>query len=96
MAISDEAEFNVTIDPQTGETGEVKLDAAAVARNRLRVDARKWVAAKLKPRVYGDKVQVDANVNLRESSDEELAKRLAKFGIDITAKPAGEGSDGSA
>lgn len=96
VAISDEAEFNVTIDPQTGETGEVKLDAAAVARNRLRVDARKWVAAKLKPRVYGDKVQVDANVNLRESSDEELAKRLAKFGIDVTAKPAGEGSDGSA
>lgn len=29
-----------------------------VNRSRLRVDARKWVAAKLKPRKYGDKVDV--------------------------------------
>lgn len=28
------------------------------ARDRLRLDARKWVAAKLKPRKYGDKVAV--------------------------------------
>lgn len=27
-----------------------------VQRSRLRVDARKWIAAKLKPRKYGDKV----------------------------------------
>jgi hypothetical protein len=27
----------------------------AVARSKLRVDARKWVAAKLKPKKYGDK-----------------------------------------
>lgn len=27
----------------------------AVARSRLRVDARKWIAAKLKPKKYGDK-----------------------------------------
>lgn len=36
---------------------EVVFDSTAVARNRLRVDARKWVAAKLKPKVYGDKIQ---------------------------------------
>lgn len=36
---------------------EVVFDSTAVARNRLRVDARKWVAAKLKPRKYGDKIQ---------------------------------------
>jgi hypothetical protein len=42
-------------DPESGEV-EVVFDATAVARNRLRVDARKWVAAKLKPRVYGDKL----------------------------------------
>ena len=28
-----------------------------VQRDRLRVDARKWVASKLKPKKYGDKVQ---------------------------------------
>ena len=33
-------------------------DSTAAARNRLRVDARKWVASKLKPKVYGDKVEL--------------------------------------
>ncbi|MFK3845296.1 terminase small subunit protein [Stenotrophomonas sp. NPDC078853] len=43
-------------DDGEGNT-EVVFDSTAVARNRLRVDARKWVAAKLKPRKYGDKIQ---------------------------------------
>lgn len=43
-------------DDGDGNT-EVIFDATAVARNRLRVDARKWVAAKLKPRKYGDRIQ---------------------------------------
>lgn len=51
-------------DDDGGGNTEVVFDSAAVARNRLRVDARKWVAAKLKPRVYGDKVQLaDADGN---------------------------------
>lgn len=37
---------------------EVVFDSAAVARNRLRVDARKWMAAKLAPKKYGEKVQL--------------------------------------
>lgn len=49
-------------DTQAGEFGEVG-NAANIARSRLQVEARKWVAAKLKPKKYGDKVEVDANVN---------------------------------
>ena len=30
-------------------------------RARVRIDARKWVAAKLKERAYGDRVKVDGN-----------------------------------
>lgn len=33
---------------------EVVFDSAAIARNRLRVDARKWYASKLAPKKYGD------------------------------------------
>ncbi len=33
----------------------------SVARDRLRIDARKWVAAKLKPKKYGDKVDVTSD-----------------------------------
>lgn len=38
---------------------EVVFDPTAVARNRLRVDARKWYAAKLAPKKYGDKMQTE-------------------------------------
>jgi len=54
VAISDEVEVSTRHD---GEDVRLALDATAVARNRLRVDARKWAAAKLKPRAYGEKVQ---------------------------------------
>lgn len=39
--------------------GDLSVEDTAVvtARDRLRVDARKWVAAKLKPKVYGEKIQ---------------------------------------
>ncbi len=39
--------------------GVVLTNQDVVARSRLRVDARKWVAAKLKPKKYGDKVDVE-------------------------------------
>lgn len=38
---------------------EVVFDATAVARNRLRVDARKWLASKMAPKKYGDKIQAE-------------------------------------
>lgn len=46
-------------DDDGNGNAEVVFDATAVARNRLRVDARKWVAAKLKPKKYGDKLQTE-------------------------------------
>lgn len=53
--ISDELEIQATYQ---GE--EVRLDVSptAVARNRLRVDARKWYAAKLAPKKYGDRTNM--------------------------------------
>ena len=42
--------------PEDEDEIEVVFDATAVARNRLRVDARKWYASKLAPKKYGDKV----------------------------------------
>ena len=36
----------------------IKLHPENIQRSRLRVDARKWIASKLKPKKYGDKVSV--------------------------------------
>lgn len=45
-------------DDGAGNT-EVLFDATAVARNRLRVEARKWLASKMAPKKYGDKIQAE-------------------------------------
>jgi hypothetical protein len=57
-------------------------DAAAIARNRLRVDARKWVASKLKPRIYGEKIDITQTSTVRDVSDQALLAKLAELGID--------------
>lgn len=43
------------------EDGSEAYNGDAVARSKLRVDARKWVAAKLKPKKYGDKTLIGSD-----------------------------------
>ena len=40
------------------EAGNKRYDAGSIAHNRLRMDARKWLAAKYLPKVYGDRTIV--------------------------------------
>jgi len=53
LDIADESPIAVETDKDGNVVG-TKLDSAGVARNRLRVETRKWVASKLKPKKYGD------------------------------------------
>lgn len=80
-------------DDGEGET-EVVFDAVAVARNKLRVDARKWVASKLKPRVYGDKLELSGEVGTpTKLSDDQLLERLQRFGVNLPGiVPKAEGA----
>lgn len=65
-------------DDDGGGNTEVVFDATAVNRNRLRVDARKWVAAKLAPKKYGDRTILagDPENPLMKASDEQIDARL--------------------
>lgn len=44
--------------------GEIieRVTGDMVERSKLRIDARKWVAAKLKPKKYGDRLALDHDV----------------------------------
>lgn len=53
QAIADEMPMETT-----DKEGNTKFDPAYINWMRLRVDSRKWVAAKLKPRKYGDRVEL--------------------------------------
>jgi len=57
--IADEQpEIVVVTDKKTGAIIEHKLDNAFLLWQRNRIDARKWTAMKLKPKKYGDRMQV--------------------------------------
>lgn len=46
-------------------------------RSKLRVDARKWVASKLKPKKYGDKLELDGNMSNNVTVDPSFIKGIA-------------------
>lgn len=51
-----------TNDVIENEDGSERQNVEYVQRSRLRVDARKWVASKLKPKKYGDSSKLDLTV----------------------------------
>jgi len=52
----------------------------AVDRSRIRVDTLKWTLSKVLPKVYGDRVAVDATVkNAKPLSDEEALAEIAEL-----------------
>jgi hypothetical protein len=49
-------------DTYLDEDGNPRTNHDVIARSKLRVETRKWMAGKLKPKVYGDKIDVDHGV----------------------------------
>lgn len=76
VEISDEVEVQANYK---GEEVVLELSAAAVARNRLRVDARKWYASKLAPKKYGDKLEIDQRTTLTDLTEDQLDARIAQL-----------------
>jgi hypothetical protein len=81
VEIADEGETKVVLG--SDGTTCVVFDSTAVARNRLRVDTRKWVASKLKPKKYGDKTTTELTgadggaVKFEGVTDKDLDARIA-------------------
>lgn len=57
------------------------LNREAVARSQMRIDARKWMAGKLRPKKYSDKLQIDQNTTIGLSDPlTELIQQIATNG----------------
>jgi hypothetical protein len=73
---------------------------ANVQRDRLRIDSRKWLLSRLKPKVYGDHLEVEHSgdvgviVDITSLSAREKMRRLALFMLED--KAAGVTIDGEA
>lgn len=53
---------NVGQDMVENEDGIPVINHAVIQRDRLRVDSRKWLAARMNPKKYGDKLNLEADV----------------------------------
>lgn len=60
LDIADDATNDwMEVHDKDGNATGYKLNGEHVQRSRLRIDARKWVAAKLKPKKYGERPDLD-------------------------------------
>ena len=54
-------EIFVEVDDASGKSAKKVINHEAISRSRLRVDTRKWIASKLKPKRYGEKLDVGSS-----------------------------------
>ncbi len=53
IEIADDSSYDAIVT----DNGEI-INSEFVARSRIRIDARKWIASKLNPKKYGDKTDI--------------------------------------
>ena len=79
LDISDNA-TNDYMEQNDSENPGYKVNGEHIQRSRLRVESRKWLMAKMKPKKYGDKIQQDINIpegvvfNMQFKGDDEEDK----------------------
>jgi hypothetical protein len=81
LEISDDDSGDAITDPDSGAT---RLNTEFVARSRLKVDTRKWLMARMAPKVYGDKVTQEL-----QGPDGGPVSTITK--IELVAAPIPEG-----
>ncbi len=81
---------------KTNKDGEVigeVFNKEAVQRSSLRVEARKWMAGKLRPKKYSEKLDLNVSGSLQTTPEDQLNARitelLGKAGVAITAGGTG-------
>lgn len=82
LDIADEAS-NDWMEVHDKDNPGYRFNGEHVNRSRLRVDTRKWIASKLKPKKYGDRVQTELTgkdggpIETRDLSTAEKGRRIA-------------------
>lgn len=65
LAIADDSSGDFKVN----DKGNLVPDSEHINRSRLRVDTRKWIASKLVPKLYGDKIQTEVVDNNSKEID---------------------------
>lgn len=77
IEISDDSQNDYIEEDKDGK----RLNPENIQRARLKVDARKWVAAKLKPKKYGDRIQQDVNARVvaTDMSSDQIDEKILEM-----------------
>lgn len=63
LDIADDASNDWMVRHGKDDQESWQLNGEHVQRSRLRIDTRKWIASKLKPKKYGEKLELDGKVD---------------------------------
>lgn len=69
-------------DWQTSKNGDEIPNNEVIARSRLKVDTRKWIACKVLPKVYGDKIQAQLSGEDGKPIEQNIHHQLSIACID--------------
>lgn len=75
LDIADDNKDDTSLD----ENGKLIINQEVIARSRLRVDSRKWIASKLKPKRFGDYTKIQAEVKDTSSTSSWLGEVLSEI-----------------
>jgi hypothetical protein len=78
--IADDSSADYVLRSKDGRF-EVAVDHEHIARSKLRIEQRRWEAAKRKPRSYGERQHVEhsGSVQVQALSDEELVGEILEL-----------------
>lgn len=80
------------------KAGAKVIDSAWVTNQKNKIDARKWIAAKLKPKKYGDKINLDVKQEdaLEKATYDQVTSLLSWVEQERKARSFGEDVKGEA
>ena len=91
LTIADDGS-NDWMERETASGTIVVLNQEHVQRSRLRVDTRKWLLSKLKPSLYGDRIEVAQEKETPKAAIPEWLQQQLKEAGSITLSPRSDGS----
>lgn len=75
LDIADDNKDDIFVD----DNGKLIINQEVIARSRLRVDSRKWIASKLKPKRFGDYTKIQAEVKDTSATSSWLGEVLSEI-----------------
>ncbi len=87
-SIADEAGADLKTVSKAGREERV-VDKECIQRSQIRIETRKWLMAKLLPRIFGDRAKAETGESKRLATPEEAAQAIRKRLLEAQTEESG-------